>query len=187
MTRPVRILAPGLTYHVTQRGTGPSIFFRDSRDRARCVDLLAFVVSSCGWDCLAYSLLDTHLHLLVTTPEPNLDRGMKHLNGVYAQGFNHRHGRIGHLVQDRYHAVIVEREAHLRETIRYIALNPVRAGLCRRPELWAWSSYPTILGLASAPFVATEQVLRLFGRTPRSARAQLRAFVDESSPSRDGV
>jgi putative transposase len=172
---------------VTQRGTGPCVIYRDARDRERFLSLLADVVISLRWECLAYCLLDTHFHLLVMTPDPNLDRGLKHLNGVYAQGFNHRHGRIGHLVQDRYRAVIVEREAHLRESIRYIALNPVRAGLCRRPEVWPWSSYPAILGLADGAFVATDAVLRLFGRTRASARERLRAFVDEMLESRDGV
>lgn len=123
----------------------------------------------------------------MTTPDPNLDRGLKHLNGVYAQGFNHRHGRVGHLVQDRYHAAIIEREAHLLESIRYIALNPVRAGLCRRPELWPWSSYPTVLGLADVPFVTTGEVLRLFGRTVESARRRLRDYVNEMLLFRDGV
>ena len=93
MARPPRILAPDLTYHVTQRGTGPCVIFRDARDRARCIDLMTQVVTSLRWECLAYCLLDTHFHLLVTTPDPNLDRGMKHLNGVYAQGFNRRYGR----------------------------------------------------------------------------------------------
>jgi putative transposase len=155
------------------------VIFRDARDRARCIELMTLVVTSLRWECLAYCLLDTHFHLLVTTPDPNLDRGMKHLNGVYAQGFNRRYGRVGHLVQDRYHAEIVEREGHLREALRYIALNPVRAGLCRRPERWPWSSYPALLGLAPAPFVATNAVLRLFGPTARSARVRLREFVDE--------
>jgi putative transposase len=155
------------------------VIFRDDRDRVRFLELLGDVISRLRWVCLAYCVLDTHFHLVVTTPDPNLDRGMKHLNGVYAQGFNRRHGRIGHLVQDRYHAVIVEREPHLFESLRYVALNPVRAGLCRRPEQWAWSSYPTVLGLAEVPFVATRAVLRLFGRTPSSARKRLREFVDE--------
>ena len=80
--------------------------------------------------------MGNHFHLLVMTLEPMLSRGMRQLNGVYAQWFNRRHRRVGHLFQGRYKAVVVQTDAHLRRTVRYVIRNPIRAGLSSRPEQW---------------------------------------------------
>ena len=113
--------------------------------------MLGRVVSGYGWECHAYCLMGTHFHLLVTTPHPNLAAGMQRLKGAYAQAFNHGRRRSGHLFQGRYHAVLVESDGHLLELYRYIALNPVRAGLCDRAIDWSWGSYPAAVGTAPRP------------------------------------
>ena len=87
-----------------------------------------------NWRVYTFVLMGNHYHLMLETPEPTLSRGMRQLNGVYTLGFNRRHGRVGHLFQGRFKAILVERESHLLELIRYVALNPVRAGLARSPQ-----------------------------------------------------
>ena len=139
MARPLRLQLPGAIYHVTSRGTGPCVIFRDDTDREIFLRRLRRAVSQCGWRCHAYCLMATHYHLLVETPTANLAVGMKLINSGYAQGFNRRHKRVGALFQGRYHSVVIESERQFHTTMLYISLNPVRAGLCAQPEDWPWS------------------------------------------------
>ncbi len=174
-------------YHVIGRGTGGADLFLTTEDRRHFLKLLGLSVARSRWRCFSYSLLGTHYHLLVETPEPNLDRGMQRLLGPYAQAFNRRHSRFGHLVAERYTGLPVEDEAHAMAVLRYIALNPVVAGLCTTPEQWFWSSYGATIGMRTPPsFLDTETVVSWFGRPPAAFR-RLRAFVEGSSLARDGV
>jgi REP element-mobilizing transposase RayT len=111
---------------VTSRGNERREIFRDDEDRERFLTIVGRVVRTFRWRVHAYVLMGNHYHLLVETPEPTLSRGMRHLNGVYTQGFNRRHGRVGHLLQGRFKAILVEKESHLLELARYVVLNPVR-------------------------------------------------------------
>jgi hypothetical protein len=105
---------------------------------------------------------------------------MQRLNGMHAQAFNSRHEQFGGLLRDRYHTELVETDGHFLAVLRYIALNPVRAGLCTHPADWRWSSYPAVIGLAAPqPFLDLESVLQLFGRDPAVARRRLQAFVED--------
>jgi putative transposase len=83
----------------------------------------------------------THFHRVVTTPEPNIARGMQYLNSIYVRNFNKRYGRLGHYVAARYSSRVIEMEEHAYEVSRYVPLNPVRSELCELPEEWPWSSY----------------------------------------------
>lgn len=85
--------------------------------------------------------MDNHYHLLIETPDPNLSMGMRQLNGVYTQGFNRIHNRVGHVFQGRYKAILVEKDEHLLELCRHIVLNPLRAGMTKTVKDWKWSSY----------------------------------------------
>ena len=134
MARPLRIEFPGALYHVTSRGNARQRVFRDDEDREMFLATLAWVVERFGWRCHAYCLMDNHIHLLIETPQPNLSRGMRQLNGVYTQPFNRRHRKVGHLFQGRFKAVLVEKERYLLELARYIVLNPVRAKMVKTPE-----------------------------------------------------
>ena len=184
MARRYREQAPGLIYHVTSRGNRGEPIFADDFDRQRFIGLLALVIRKYDWICHAYCLMTTHYHLLLTTRKPNIGRGMHVLNGRYAQSFNRRHKVWGHLFQDRYYSVVVEHESHLLELIRYIALNPVRAGMCGAPEEWQWSSYRFTLGLReSPPFVSDDFLLQCFAPDHERARRKLRAFVDPATPA----
>jgi putative transposase len=102
--------------------------------------LLGVAVRARHWRCLAYCLMSNHLHLLIETPRANLGVGMAWLHGGYARWFNRRHGRTGHVFERRYGSVRIHTDAQLWVVLRYIAMNPVEAGLCARPEEWRWSS-----------------------------------------------
>jgi putative transposase len=180
MARPLRPQAAGATYHVTARGVARLPVFRDHDDRLRFLALLERVVDRFGWSCHAYCLMTTHYHVVVRTPEPDLGLGMKSLNGLYAQGFNKRHGGAGHVFESRYHSVVVETERHLLELCRYLALNPVRAGICGRPEDWPYGSFSAVMGSAAAPRCLTVAwVLAHFGSDRARARERLREFVED--------
>ena len=181
MARPLRIEFPGAVYHVTARGDGRQAIFRDDADRESFLAILGNAVSLRKWVCHAYCLMGNHYHLVIETPEANLSRGMRSLNGEYTQAFNRRHRRPGHVFQGRYKAVVVEKESHLLEVCRYVVLNPVRArGMgAKRPENWVWSSYRATAGLAGVPsFLSTAWVLARFGRGRAAAQARFRAFVE---------
>jgi len=137
--------------------------FRDDRDRERFLEILRVVAARYRWRVLAYCLMGNHFHLLVMTLEPTLARGMRQLNGVYAQWFNRRHRRVGHLFQGRYKAVSVQTDAHLRRTVRYVIRNPMRARLSSRPEEWRWTSHHATVGRSPAGVVAVEELLACFG------------------------
>jgi putative transposase len=178
MPFPLRLQIAGAVYHVATRATGPTELFRDREDRVRLLRILEYVVEKYGWRVHAYCLMVTHYHLVVTTPEPNIARGMQLLNSVYARTFNERHGRLGHLVAARYSASLIESDGHALETCRYLPLNPVRSKLCAKPEQYRWSSYAATIGLRNAPaFLDSSWILELFGDELSTARKNLRAFV----------
>ena len=132
MARPLRVQYPGALYHVISRGNERSAIFRDVRDHRTFLFTLGWVVEKVGWRVHSYCLLGNHYHLLIETPEENLTKGMHSLNGRYSQAFNRRHDRAGHVLEGRYKAILVEKEAHLR--LHATRPQPVRARLVTRPE-----------------------------------------------------
>jgi len=180
MARPLRLEYEGAVYHITSRGNARQAIFLDDGDRRAFLEVLTEVVKWFRWLCYAYCLMDNHYHLLVETPEANLSRGMRQLNGVYTQRFNRRHGRVGHLFQGRYKAILVQKEAHLLELARYIVLNSVRAGLARDPGQWRWSSYRATSGAEQGPaFLRVDWLLEQFSPDREKAREAYRQFVAE--------
>lgn len=180
MTRPLRIEFPGAVYHITSRGNTKQLIFLDEEDRKTFLNVLSSVVTRFNWVCHAYCLMNNHYHVLIETPEGNLTRGMRQLNGVYTQIFNQRHQRTGHLYQGRYGAILVEKQSHLLSLCRYVGLNPVRAKLVSRPEQWRWSSYRATLGEARKPgFLTTDWILSQFGHERREATRRYRMYLRE--------
>lgn len=180
MARPLRIEYKGAVYHITSRGNARQIIFLNDEDRLGFLKILEEVVARYNWLCHAYCLMTNHYHLLVETPDANLSRGMRQLNGVYTQTFNRKHARSGHLLQGRYKAIIVEKESHLLELARYIVLNPVRAELVRHPRAWRWSSYRATAGEKEAPgFLTVDWILSQFHQDRNRARREYRKFVNE--------
>jgi REP element-mobilizing transposase RayT len=147
----LRIEFPGALYHLTARGNARASIYLDDRDRRLFLDIVGEVVERYLWRCYAYCLMPNHYHLVVDTPQANLSRGMRQINGLYTQRYNRRHNRIGHAFQGRFKGILVERESHLLELARYVLLNPVRAGMVANPEDCRWSSLRATLGLAPAP------------------------------------
>jgi len=162
--------------------------FRTERDARVLLDLLDHATHQLGgWTVYAYCLMPNHVHYVVRSDVGSLSRVMQHVNGLYAQRFNREHGYRGHLFQGRFHAKPITDEPHLPGAIRYVLLNPVRAGLCERPEQWRWSSCRASLGLAPVPrFLALEETLGLFGTAPASARARLADFLAAALPAAPG-
>jgi putative transposase len=151
MARKNRIQFHGASYHVGNRGVARAAVFHSDEDRHQFIATLAGVVEEHGWRCSSYCLMTNHYHLTLTTPEPNLGAGMGRLNQLYAQWFNRRHDRVGHLFQARYWSQIIDTDGAFSDTLRYIVANPVRAGLCGRPEEWRWSSARAAAGLVPPP------------------------------------
>lgn len=172
----MRIEFPGGLYHVTSRGDRREDIFLDDGDRQQWLMLLGHVCDRFDWRCHAYCLMSNHFHIVIETIQGSLSAGMRQLNGVYTQWHNRAHGRVGHVFQGRFKAIVVQRESYLLELARYVVLNPVRAGICATPEQWRWSSYNASIARAPAPhWLQPAWLLAQFGAEPAAAR---RAYVD---------
>ncbi|MCC6543659.1 MAG: transposase [Nitrospirae bacterium] len=178
MARPLRIEYCSALYHVTSRGNERKPIFWDNEDRLIFLDLLTKVNEKYNWLCHAYCLMNNHYHIIIETPEGNLSRGMRQLNGVYTQLFNKKYKRVGHIFQGRYNAVLLQKENHLLETYRYVVLNPVRADLVKRPEEWKWSSYRATAGIDySHPCHTIDWILGQFDTNKIAAAKKFKEFV----------
>ncbi len=175
MPRRLRIEFDGAIYHVMARGNARQKIVRDDADRRRLIAGLETAVVRYGWELVSYVIMGNHFHLLVKTPRPNLGAGMQSLLSGYAIWTGRRWRRVGHLFQGRYRAEMIEDEGYYWTVSRYIHLNPVRAGLVRRPEQWEWSSYPGYRDVRRAQaWVAHDAMLTAWrggqgGRDPRGA------------------
>ncbi len=180
MARPLRIEFPNALYHITSRGNRREYIYLDDNDRKFFLDILEQVRERFNWVCHSFCLMSNHYHLLVETPEANLALGMRQLNGVYTQKFNRAHGRVGHVFQGRYKAILVQKDTYLLELSRYIVLNPVRAGMVRSARDWPWSSYRATAGLVSTPgWLRVDWLLSCFGSRKKQAEQRFRGFVSE--------
>jgi putative transposase len=181
MARPPRLEVPDGIFHAFSRGNEKRRIFREDADFHGFLKVLGRVVARYRWRLLTYCLMPNHHHLLLQTPEPNLSPGMRQLNGVYAQWFNRRHDRVGHLFQGRFGAVIVQDDDHLLTECAYIVRNPLRARNPIHPLDWPWSSHRAVLGLEPTPaFLDVDRLLSFFGTTKAAARERYRAYVDEA-------
>jgi len=178
MARRPRTEYPGSIHHVTARGIGRRALFADDADRSAFLSLLGTEVVEQGWTCHSYCLMGNHYHLVVRVGDSGLARGMYRLNGLFSQRYNRTYGVGGHVLDKRFANQLVGHHEHLLELVRYVHLNPVRAGLCRLPDGWRWSSYRAIAGL-EPPLggLAPEETLGLFGRDPEVARGAFARFV----------
>jgi putative transposase len=180
MARRARGDIPAGTYHVTMRSAGPIPMFLDDYDRTFFCILLARAIKRHQWTCRAFCLMTTHYHLLLDVQDNALQPGMHNLNGPYAQRFNARHKRSGHLRGDRYYAIPVESDGHMLALLRYLARNPVEAGLCEHPSDWRWSSYRGCAEIDGGfAFVNSLPLRAYFGEDRRTATKLLRSFVGD--------
>lgn len=178
MARPLRIEYDGALYHITSRGNARKAIYRDEQDRERFLEALQRVNKKYNWLCHAYCLMNNHYHLILETPDGNLSKGMRQLNGTYTQLYNSRHKRVGHIFQGRYKAILIARESHLLEACRYVVLNPVRAKAAEKPEEWSWSSFRGTAGMEkSHPCLTTDWIVSQFGIRKAQAIRSYREFV----------
>jgi REP element-mobilizing transposase RayT len=184
MPRPLRPQVAGGVYHLTARGNRRSAIYRDEGDNALFLSLLLLTVDRCAWELHAWCLMTTHYHLLVTTPEPNLAAGMQYVNSRYAEAFNARYGLSGHVFQGRYGSVVVGSDEQLALAYRYVARNPVRAGICRRADEWPWSSYAGLVRRWEGRLYAPPALLARVGAGGLRA---LRTYVDGAGADEAGA
>ena len=144
------------------RGNDRRPIFRDDRDREGYLAAFGFVARRMRWSCLAYCLMENHVHLLLQLPEPGLARGMQRLHGLHGRAFNDRHARTGHVFQGRYGSNLQNTDEQLWHTIAYIARNPVEAGLCSAPEDWRWSSHAGVVRGSHPGWVDADALYRCF-------------------------
>jgi REP element-mobilizing transposase RayT len=173
--KPREELEGGL-YHVFARGNAKQLIFLDDCDRRTYLLLLGREIERRNWKCLAYCLMENHVHLVLETPDANLGRGMQRLHSAYAQFFNERHERVGHLFQGRYGAVRIETDEQLWTALAYLAANPVKANLCDRAVDWQWSSCGHVLKGESAGLIDLGRIawyLSGFNAEPLDAYASL--------------
>lgn len=182
MARPLRPEFPGALYHITSRGNRQENIYEVGADRDAFLSILSHVCDRHNWVCYAYCLMDNHYHLLIETPDANLAKGMRQLNGVYIQTFNRAHGRVGHVFQGRYKSILVEKDSYLLELSRYIVLNPIRASMVQSAEDWPWSSYGAMLGQAdSIKGLNAEWLLAFFGDSRRKAIELYKKFISDGA------
>lgn len=183
MPRRLRIDFAGAIHHVTSRGVRKRDIFLTPGNRIHWLAIVGEACEDFGLSCLAYCQMDNHYHMVIECKTGCLAQAMQRINGHYGQYFNKCHDMTGHLFQGRYHAELIDRDAYLLEVIRYVLLNPVRAGLVREPADWVWSSCGATLGLAPPlPWLDTERVRRLFGATGQAGAMELERFLRVGLP-----
>ncbi len=166
------------------RGIEKNDIFLDDTDRAAFVKRFSALLQQTGTQCLAWALLSNHFHLLLRPTREKLSFFMRRLLTGYAVTFNLRHRRSGHLFQNRYKSIVCEADAYLLELVRYIHLNPLRAGLVADMEAldgYPWSGHTVLIGRHTLPGQAVDEVLALFGQRMKPARQAYRCFLSDGA------
>ena len=182
MPRKARIDAPGALHHVIVRGIERRKIFLDDADRDRFVERLSVVIDETQTACFAWALIPNHFHLLLRTGNEGVSRVMQRLLTGYAVTFNRRHRRQGHLFQNRYKSILCQEDAYLLELVRYIHLNPLRAGIVKslsELEKHLYCGYRSFFKTGERPWQNTEYVLKQFGPTLSTSRRRLREFMEK--------
>ena len=180
MARKPRIHIPGGFYHVILRGNAEQdIFFADD-DRHHLYLLLEEGAERFGYRVHAFCAMTNHIHLAVEVGEVSLSKIIQNLSFRYTRWVNRRQGRVGHLFQGRYKAILVQADTYLLALVRYIHLNPVRAAMVSDPSDYPWSGHRAYLGLEALPWLTTDCVLAMFAPRLETARARYRRFVADA-------
>jgi len=183
MSRPLRIQYPDAWYHVMNRGRRGDEVFREDKDYIAFIDLLREIVEDYNVKVSAYCLMSNHYHLLVQTPDSNISRAMRHLNGVYTQRYNRIHHFDGQLFRGRYKAILVDAESYLLELVRYIHRNPLEAGLVDNLQEYKWSSHKGYISKGKKwDWLNKKFVLSLFSRGHGESIRLYKQFVTKEVP-----
>lgn len=183
MSRPLRVEYPGAWYHVLNRGRRKEdIFFQDA-DRKLFFKLIEEATRLYKLEVHAYALMSNHYHLLVCTPEGNLSKIMRHINGTYTQTINKKYHYEGSVFKGRYKSILVEEEGYLLELVRYIHRNPLKAGIEKKVGTHKWTSHRAYIRKTDRPkWLKVEKVLKRFGKYEKTALNEMEQFVKESVP-----
>jgi len=180
MSRPLRIEYPGAWYHVMNRGRRGEEIFIEKNDYRLFLDVVRESTDLFNIKIAAYCLMPTHYHLLLHTPDGNLSRGMRQINGIYTQRFNRVHQYEGQLFRGRYKSILVEVDSYLLQLLRYIHKNPLRAGICDELNDYEWSSHRGYLSDAKRwGWLYKEFPLSLFTKDLKGSRREYRKFMGE--------
>jgi REP element-mobilizing transposase RayT len=176
MSRPLRIEYPGAWYHVMNRGRRSESIFSDKHDYLKFIDLLIEISEMWNVNVAAYCLMTNHYHILLQTPDGNISRCMRHLNSLYTQRYNRRHGCDGQLFRGRYKSILVCNDSHLLQLVRYIHKNPVKAGMVKDMPDYEWSSYKGYLSYAKRwKWLHKDYIFPMI--TPKK-RGRLKPFIE---------
>ena len=181
MVRKPRIHLSDGFYHVILRGNAGQPVFLADVDHYRFFLLLQEGTYRFGYRVHAFCCMTNHIHLVLQAGDIPLSGGMQNLSFRYTRWINWREQRTGHLFQGRYNAVLVDGDSYLLELVRYIHLNPVRAGMVDNPEEYPWSSHRAYLGKELLPWLTTEQVLGQFGKSSVTARKVYKEGTGQAS------
>jgi putative transposase len=178
MPRRRRQFEAGSSVHVAARGALGAPIFQDDSDRRRFLTLYASVAQRHRWRLLAHCLMPNHYHLLLEPPTSTLSKGMQLLNGQYASIFNDRHGKPGCVFQGRFWSGTVDSERYLHAVVRYIGINPVKAGMRTRPEDWHWSGHRELAGIDQPRFVDVDRTWQLLAASEHADATAYRALLE---------
>ncbi|OPY79957.1 MAG: Transposase IS200 like protein [Syntrophorhabdus sp. PtaU1.Bin153] len=180
MPRKARIDAAGALHHIIVRGIERGVIFRDRTDRDRFVQRLSGILTETATQCFAWTLIPNHLHLLLKTGTTPIGRVMQKLLTGYAVSYNRRYARSGHLFQNRYKSILCQEEPYLLELVRYIHLNPIRAGIAADMDAldrFAYCGHGVLIGRRQNDWQNTDEVLGRFAPDLDTARTGYREFV----------
>ena len=182
MPRQARLDVPGALHHIMVRGIDKSSIFRDDQDKTRFLERLGQTVSEGKCTVYAWVLMDNHVHILFKSGKDGISAVMRKLLTWYAQYFNRRHRRTGHLFENRYKSILCDEDNYLLALIRYIHLNPIRAKIVTTIEQldrYPWSGHRTLIGKAKHPWMDVDHALSEFGTTRRKAVNEYRRFMQD--------
>jgi len=181
MPRKPRIYYPGALYHVLARGNAKQVIFLADADMLQYQSYVTEGLSEYGHRIHAYCWMNNHTHMLIQAGESSISKMMQQISQRYTQWFNRKYERVGHLFQGRYKALLVDADDYLLELVRYIHLNPKRAGVVDQLEDYQWSSHRAYLGNNVLPWLTTEWVLQQFGEDLSGARIKYRYFLEQKA------
>ncbi len=182
MPRHARLDVPGALHHIMVRGIDKSSIFRDAEDKARFLERLGQNVQDAKCSIYAWVLMDNHVHILFRSGQDGISAVMRKLLTWYAQYFNRRHGRKGHLFENRYKSILCDEDNYLLALVRYIHLNPVRAKIIltmAEMDKYPWSGHQAVIEKAKYSWMDTTTVLAQFGGTKRKAMMEYRRFMQD--------
>ncbi len=177
MARKRRIHIAGALYHLIHRGNNKDFIFADNIDKMKFLSILYSLQKKYGFIVLYFVIMDNHYHLIIKTGSVSTSKIMQALHMAYTRYYNNRHNRTGTIFGGRYKGILIKTDKHFYDLLRYIAYNPVRAGLVNRPEDYLWSAHPYIQnGIAS--FVSQSETLGYFGNNLEIARKAYTTFIE---------